>query len=101
TISGGGNKDLAANRILENAGTLVASGGVVFFNLNGNGSGAVINNLAGATFEVQGGVVFSHNAGTNSAINNAGIFRKTGGGVTFLSASIVALNNTGTVEIVD
>ena len=61
----------------------------------------MINNLAGATFEVQGEVDFRHNFSTTSAINNAGIFRKTGGGETFLSSATVALNNTGTVEIIE
>ncbi|MFN0129716.1 MAG: Ig-like domain-containing protein, partial [Verrucomicrobiales bacterium] len=32
TISGGANKDLSVDRVLENAGTLTASGGTVFFN---------------------------------------------------------------------
>ena len=101
TISGGGNKGLDVNRVFENAGTLVASGGVVFFNLSNTGGGAVINNLAGATLEAQGEVDFRHNGVSNSAINNAGIFRKTGGGETFLSNNVVALNNTGTVEIIE
>src|SRR4030095_13836169 len=77
TISGGGQKDLAVNRVLENAGTLIVSGGTVSFNLNNNGGGAVINNLAGATLEAQGGVDFDHNfTSANSAINNAGPFPK-------------------------
>ncbi|MBI2926300.1 MAG: hypothetical protein HYY24_11420, partial [Verrucomicrobia bacterium] len=100
TISGGGSKDLAANRVLENAGTLVVSGGTVFFNQSNLGGGAVINNLAGAVLEAQGEVDFSHNfESPGSAINNAGIFRKTGGGETRLSSSTVALNNSGTVSV--
>ena len=102
TISGGNVKDLAVNRVLENAGTLLVSGGTVIFNQSGFGGGAVINNLAGATLEAQGDVEFIHNfTSPNSAINNAGLFRKTGGGETILSNSTVALNNTGTVEMVN
>ena len=61
TISGGNVKDLAVNRVLENAGTLMVSGGTVFFNQSSFGGGAVINNLAGATLEAQGEVDFTHN----------------------------------------
>ena len=57
TISGGNVKDLAVNRVLENAGTLLVSGGAILFNQIGSfGGGAVINNLAGATLEAQGDV---------------------------------------------
>ena len=99
---GGECEGFAVNRVLENAGTLLVSGGAIFFNQSSFGGGAVINNLAGATLEAQGDVDFIHNfASPNSAINNAGLFRKTGGGETILGSSTVALNNTGTVEIVN
>ncbi len=101
TISGGSHKNLDRNRILENAGALTVSGsGVVFFNLNNFGGGAVINNLAGATLEIQGETDLLQNSPSpGSAVNNAGLLRKTNGGETRLSVN-VALNNTGTVEIV-
>jgi hypothetical protein len=100
TISGGNNKDLAVNRVLENAGTLTVSGGTVFFNRDSFGGGAVINNLAGATLEAQGEVDFRHNFNSpGSAINNAGLFRKTGGGTTELTASTISLNNTGSLSV--
>ena len=100
SLSGGNNKDLASGRILENAGSFTVSGGTVFFNRDNFGGGAVINNLAGATLEVQGETDFAHNfASPGSAFNNAGLFRKTGGGETRLSVN-VALNNTGTVQLI-
>jgi|GEM_PF-2664832 len=99
TISGGANKDLSVNRILENAGTLTVSGGTVFFNISSFGGGAVINNLAGGVFEVQGDTDFSNNFPSVSSLNNAGLFRKTGGGTTTLSSNQIALNNSGTIEI--
>ncbi|MFN0127442.1 MAG: hypothetical protein ACKV19_12230, partial [Verrucomicrobiales bacterium] len=101
TISGGASKDLSVNRILENAGTLTVSGGTVFFNISNFGGGAVINNLADAVFEVQGESDFSHNfVSPTSAFNNAGLFRKTGGGETLFSNNSIRLENTGTIELV-
>ncbi len=101
TISSGNQKDLAAGRVLENAGTLVVSGGSFYFNLSNLGGGALINNLAGGILEIQGEADFSHNFGTVSAVNNAGLLRKTGGGVTQFTADRIALNNTGVIEITE
>jgi VCBS repeat-containing protein len=58
----------------------------------------VINNLAGAVFDVQGDQIFKHRSGfPATTINNAGTFRKSAGSGT---ASIAAVfNNTGTVEV--
>ncbi|HAV63466.1 MAG TPA: hypothetical protein DCY13_14000, partial [Verrucomicrobiales bacterium] len=100
-IGGAANKDLAAGRVLENAGTLVISGGTLFFNLNNLGGGAILNNLAGAELEIQGDSDLNHNFATVSAVNNAGLLRKTGGGETQFSSSRVALNNSGLVEVVE
>lgn len=100
TISGAANKGLDAGRVLENAGSLVVSGGTIFFNLNGFGGGAVVNNLAGASMELRGAPNFRQNtASPGSAVNNAGHFLKTGGGETIFSANVPFIN-TGTVELV-
>ncbi|HSH14864.1 MAG TPA: hypothetical protein VLD18_02450, partial [Verrucomicrobiae bacterium] len=100
-ISGAANKGLSAKRVLENSGTLVISEGTLYFNLGNQGGGAVLNNLAGAELEIQGESDLLHNFGTVSAVNNAGLLRKTGGGETRFGGSLVALNNSGVVEIVD
>ncbi len=100
TISGGANKGLDAGRVFENAGNVTASGGTIFFNLSGAGGGAVIENLAGAVFEVQGETDLANNfASAGSGVNNAGLLRKTGGGVTTFGSSAVVLVNTGTVDV--
>jgi hypothetical protein len=100
-ISGAANKGLSANRVLENSGDLVISGGILYFNLGNQGGGALVNNLAGGELEIQGEADLRNNFGTVSAVNNAGLLRKTGGGETRFGNNLVALNNTGTVEIVD
>lgn len=87
--------------MLENSGNLVISGGILYFNLGNQGGGAMLNNLAGAELEIQGESDLLHNFGTVSAVNNAGWLRKTGGGETRFGGNLIALNNSGVVEIVE
>src|SRR6266436_2738196 len=82
--------------------TLNAPGTTTFGNATGGSAlflrnGAVINNLAGATWTIvngNGNGIF-FNGGTASTFNNAGTFQMTGGVSNTVS---VALNNTGTVN---
>src|SRR5207253_11238642 len=74
------------SRTLENGGTTVWTGaGLLGMN------GAVITNRAGALFEVQNAVDFSFFGGV-SRFDNAGIFRKSGGGTTSFGTD-VSFNN--------
>lgn len=85
-------------RTLNNAGTaLWQEGRIRTFN------GAVINNLAGATFDAESGVPLTWEAGAAPTFHNAGTFRKTGtadGGQYDVGATLIdgTFVNTGTVE---
>ncbi|MGH2544386.1 MAG: hypothetical protein ACRDIB_16460, partial [Ardenticatenaceae bacterium] len=83
-------KYLYEGRTLDNVDTATLSGGLLI--LQGD---ALFNNLAGATFDLQGD--FTISASQNDAIfNNLGTFVKTaGGGTAYLYP---AFNNSGTVN---
>jgi hypothetical protein len=87
TINGGAE---LLGRRLDNAATVnIAAGVLAMFN------NATFNNLAGATFDIQGN--FNIGGGPTEAINNAGLLKKSAGlGV----AEIVpALVNSGSVQV--
>jgi hypothetical protein len=97
-LSGGSSKSLIG-RTLNNAVLATWTGGTVFMD-----DGAVFNNLATATFDAQNDQVFARNSGGGAtpAFNNVGTFRKSAStGTTTISgsASPLAFNNTGTVDV--
>ena len=61
--------------------------------------GAVFNNLAGATFDVQSNSVFGDAISTGGTFDNAGTFRKSAGAGTTTFDNLVTFSNTGTVEV--
>jgi hypothetical protein len=87
-ISGNNNKGLDS-RTLNNAGAATWSGtGSI------SGSNAVFNNLAAATFEVQGDATFGD---SSSVFNNAGaVFKSMGSGATTINTFVY---NTGSIEV--
>jgi hypothetical protein len=88
-LNGNNNKSLAS-RTLNNAGAAIWSG---TGNLSGS-TGAVLNNLPGATFEVQGDATFGD---ASTVFNNAGAFFKSmGSGATTINAFVY---NTGSIEV--
>ena len=85
-----GNATLTT-RTLNNAGAVTWNAGNITA-----GSGAVINNQAGGTFDV----TFDGNVNMATApatINNAGLFRKTAGTATTVISP--QFNNSGTLEV--
>jgi hypothetical protein len=79
------------NHTFDNAGSATIATNTFSLTL---GNGAVFNNLAGATFDVQTDASIS--ASGNAAFNNAGtVLKSNSSGTTFLSA----FNNSGTVEV--
>jgi hypothetical protein len=87
TITGGG----LGYGTLNNYGTGTLSGSISV------GNGAMINNLAGACFDIQGDVSLGYSGGAFAAFNNAGVLLKSSGtGVTHLQANVV---NSGTVKV--
>ncbi len=94
TLSGSADK-VMSSAVLRNAGTVIWSG---TGNLPMN-YGSVIENLAGAVFNVQtDATMYWPGNGTAPIFNNAGTFRKSSGAGT-LSISSVTFNNTGTVDV--
>ena len=89
-IANTGSIQLLENRTLNNAGiaTWIGAGAM------SNAPGATVNNLAGATFDVQ-------TAGdlTGGTFNNAGTVIKVAGGGNGVTRVLAALNNTGTVTV--
>jgi uncharacterized repeat protein (TIGR01451 family) len=102
---------------LSGAGTTNANGGMSIsggtlgldartLNNNGNATfttaaismanNAIFNNSVGSTFDAQGFTLITVSGGSTT-FNNAGSFRKTGGGNTTFDA--VPFNNSGTVEV--
>ena len=92
-ISGNSTKGLRF-RTINNSGTTTWTGlGTI-----NSGVGAVFNNLAGATFDVQNNEVFDYNlGGTVTVFNNSGTFRKTVGDLT--TTMDIIFNNTGTIDV--
>ncbi|MBI5773962.1 MAG: hypothetical protein HZA89_09510, partial [Verrucomicrobia bacterium] len=99
TIAAGGTLEMSGSsqktlqsRTLNNAGTVTWSDPGV---LSSQGGG-VINNLAGALFEMQSDASLAQFSGALT-INNAGTLRKSGG--TGTKTMAVAFTNSGTVDI--
>jgi hypothetical protein len=92
TISGSASKYLD-QRTIDNGGVITWSGGTI-----GTGDNAVINNQAGATFDVQTDNAIGNNFGGGAAaFNNAGLLKKSAGPGTAQFAYML-LNNSGTVD---
>lgn len=109
-IYGSGNQAINAIATLTNGGTIVQSGGASLTmygttnTYNGAAYPSALNNLSGATYDIQGdgGITDpangSYYTAPNATFNNAGLFEKTSGsGITAISE--VVFNNTGTVEV--
>jgi hypothetical protein len=92
TISGTANKTLDG-RTLNNADTAIWTAGDV-----SGGNGAVLNNLPGATLDLQGtGTLLWNSAGTTPLFNNQGTVLKS---MNFGAASIIFIfDNAGTVNV--
>jgi hypothetical protein len=106
TISGGGvtnaqggmqignsNYKTLDGRTLNNAGTASSSDTYGIFASNG----AIFNNLATATWDIQSDEALAWGFGAAPTFNNAGTFRKSGG--TSTTGISVPFNNTGTVDV--
>ena len=81
---------LRETRILNNLGAATWTGAGSF----SNDTGAVFNNLQGATFAIQTTGDFF-----NGTVNNAGTLTKTSGGGDGLTRVTAIFNNSGTVEV--
>ena len=88
-------------RTLNNAGTALWHSGGIFA-----GEGAVINNLAGATFNAESEADLGYSSGTQATFHNAGTFRKSGTAESSHLDSYMGgtgidavFNNSGTVEV--
>ena len=97
-IGTGGWCAMNSGSVLTNGGTVTQVSGAWVFASNG---GAIVNNLAGACWNLQGD---GGSIGGDIVFNNAGTFRKSsGGGTTGLFynywGSKYGFNNTGTVEV--
>ena len=115
TIRGNGGQGVWG--VLTNAGTIAqnASGSLFMEDSTTTPGGqhlAVLNNLAGALYDIQGDASISTGGGGSwggpdgsgsswpgGTINNAGLFRKSAGSGTSSVASPIVFNNTGTVEV--
>src|SRR5262249_28333695 len=87
----GTSEKLIAMHTINNAGLIVWSGGDL-----GSSAGAVINNAAGATCDIQADQQIGNNLGIGT-FNNSGTLKKSAGTGTF-RCSAMTLNNTGTVD---
>jgi hypothetical protein len=85
-----------SGRTVNNGGTAVITGLFTSLGLNSG----VFNNLAGATFDIQGdfGITDPNGPATPAVFNNAGTLRKSGSGGD-ATVSDVTLNNSGILEI--
>jgi hypothetical protein len=92
-------KQINNSRVFENRGSLVYSGAGLVFGLGASGTGRIVN-AAGAAFEVPDEADVTRSSAGSYSFDNAGLLRKTGTNTTTFFASGVALNNTGTVEVV-
>ncbi len=92
--SGGAAKGL--NRTVENSGTITYSGSGLTFGYTVSAAG-IINNLPGGVFNVTADGDFGQSSIASHAFNNAGVFNKTGGGVTDFIG--VPFQNSGTVNL--
>jgi hypothetical protein len=90
-LVGDGQKDLY--RTLENAGTALYSGSGLLLRTSG-----VIDNLAGASFTVEGEADFGQFNSSSHAFHNAGTFIKRGEGTT-TGFVAVPFHNSGTIDV--
>jgi len=102
-LNANGGIGISGGSLFLNARQLNVSGATSFGNADQGGTlllqnGAVINNLAGATWSLVNGVAGNGivlNGGTTGTFNNAGTLQMTGGTANQIS---VVFNNTGTVK---
>jgi hypothetical protein len=100
SVSSGNTWDLTGtgNRILS--GRTLANAGVIHLAPSGSfGStnAAVIQNQAGGVFDIQNDTGLTVSSGSTPTINNAGVFKKSGGaGITNIAW---AMNNSGAVSV--
>jgi len=91
TISGAATKNLSGRTLVNTAQATWSAG-----QLSVGGTGTILSNAPGATFDITTDVSFFDNSGFITTFN-AGLFRKMGGsGTTTLNDSF---NNSGTLEI--
>ena len=91
-FTGVDGKWLNQRTITNNGAANVTGAGKIYFQ-----NGAIFDNQAGATFDIQTDVTLEHYSGAATTFNNAGTLTKSGGSGT---ATIEpAFNNTGTVEV--
>ncbi len=113
SITGPNSKVISDGSTLTNAGTITHTGNgtvlvrgvyVVYDPKNPVPNVGRLNNQAGATYDLQGDGNFNNDDypgwpfNLHSEINNAGLFKKSGGTGTSTISNIV-FNNTGTVEV--
>jgi hypothetical protein len=107
TVSGVGDHTLQGNTRMTNTGTINHLGDSSQVTFNGSYWGygaawAILNNEAGGVYDLQGDGGFRLGAGGTSLgnyINNAGLFKKSGGTGTSVVGEGIIFNNTGTVEV--
>jgi hypothetical protein len=103
SITGNGDKSINAPSVFDNSGTInqSGSGNVVFY--ASPSYPAVLNNLSGGVYDLQSdsGFVFANQQyySGGGIINNAGLFRKSGGSGVSIVGNELSFNNTGTVEV--
>jgi hypothetical protein len=93
TLSTGNNKILIGSTF-QNNGSVVWTGGTVFY----QGNSSVVN-AAGATWDVQGNLALESNGSGAQTFSNAGLLRKSGALGAFNVGSFVTLSSTGTIEL--
>jgi hypothetical protein len=86
------NSPVIHQRTLNNAGTVNVLGAITI----GAGNLAVVNNLAGGVFDLQGNSGFTY-SGIGATFNNSGTFRKSAGVGT--SSLNIEFNNAGLVKV--
>jgi fibronectin-binding autotransporter adhesin len=92
----GTSLNLTTGGTFDNFGTANWSSGTI----NGAATGAVLNNNAGALFDMQADLNFSAVCCTTAlTLNNAGTFRKSAGAAASNVAGFVALNQNGVLDI--
>ncbi|TVR51684.1 MAG: hypothetical protein EA425_06600 [Puniceicoccaceae bacterium] len=90
---------LANTRVLENRGSVVQSGNLQLGHPSLENTVAIVN-TGGASWELQGSAAFIHGTAGPHAFTNAGIFTKTGAGIS-TQASVLDFTNTGTSRIAE
>ena len=85
-------------RTLNDSGTITMNGAGYFCSIAG-ASPPVINVFSGATFDIHSDMGIGSFAGESAAINNSGIFKKSGGVGTSSISTNWTFNNAGTVQV--